>query len=992
MPQTAKQKKKDASTAKKEQAWLASELLQGEELARPTSAPVSRMLRDGFVLDMNPEDQLAVIEGNDTEDFLSKSRPLAARISSRLPAFERLVQEQELRAHLLPFELAMDNRRAKQLGDGGSIEELQERNVALASEYAALHAAAEERAERFARMEQTGGEWHNEIQGGAIAGRYHDARLHSMTMMHDGIEAAADHEDQHSATLGFMAARYVQELREKHGQAEALKKQREQMNCEMERLSEARRKMDELDLRMSQSLGRFKAFYELEKQGRSRQLDARRDLSAMRQHETKQLRHKVSVEKRRAQDGAIEQVRLATYGRQTVDVIKTAVREAGASAGDRAYRALASRLGLAPQELLGQFKRLLRELETEQQRVATAEARQRHSQGELAKAKLARDALYAEDKGAPVAPPTAKPGAASEAQVRAEQKVRVAETRCEDCRLQAEEASRLLRMVSYSCSGLLERLPVNVSIPINTRERGAAQTRLYAAATKKDKGSDDVLGTMLAAGDEGGQAAPAFATSVEAPSWTIAASVDAGGGLSATGPSLDTAFACEAAVSVRAREGSGSSGSSGSSQKAAVSVRATPSSAPASAAGAAAAAARGIRAAAEAAEAELEAAAETAESAEAAEADAAAREEAEEEAEEAKDSDGEADDNDDGVGASRGRRPGGTKSKMVLEAAEALLSLRRLAHSLDRFEYFFDKGIAHAARAARAAPQRRMAPAPPVRSFSLMTLGAGPTACAATASAAAAQLTAPTTAPSKLRAAFAAASPAPLSRPSSAGGLGAARFTALLANPVGADRVSPAHSLARSKPRQSVSGGSGLSLTPSPRPAVMADLPVDAWLKDPRFKHNCRIALSREDDSSNWCAGVRAPMEPMVEAQHREAAETEPSGAMSDDGVRASHSVNPQHADDLYSDDINFHHFTKFKVSPVVHEKRGIVGFSKIRQRHASHEGTWWRKQQLNEKSTKSRTAVVIQATALGEAPGGGGAGWHSPPSPQLVPAHAGKS
>ena len=231
MPQMAKHKKKDASTAKKEQAWLASELLQGEELARPTSAPVSRMLRDGFVLDMNPEDQLAVIEGNDTEDFLSKSRLLAARISSRLPAFERLVQEQELRAHLLPFELAMDNRRAKQLGDGGSIEELQERNVALASEYAALHAAAEERAERFARMEQTGGEWHNEIQGGAIAGRYHDARLHSMTMMHDGIEAAADHEDQHSATLGFMAARYVQELREKHGQAEALKKQREQMNC-----------------------------------------------------------------------------------------------------------------------------------------------------------------------------------------------------------------------------------------------------------------------------------------------------------------------------------------------------------------------------------------------------------------------------------------------------------------------------------------------------------------------------------------------------------------------------------------------------------------------------------------------------------------------------------------------------------------------------------------------------------------------------------------
>ena len=351
-------------------------------------------------------------------------------------------------------------------------------------------------------------------------------------------------------------------------------------------------------------------------------------------------------------------------------------------------------------------------------------------------------------------------------------------------------------------------------------------------------------------------------------------------------------------------------------------------------------------------------------------------------AEAAKDSEGEADDNDDGAGALRGRRPGGNKSKMVQEAAEALLSLRRLAHSLGRFEYFFDKGIAHAAHAthaARAAPQRRMAPAPPVRSFSMMTLGAGPTASAATATAAAAQLTA--SAPSKLRAAFAAASPAPLSRPSSAGGLGAARFTALLANPTGDGRVSPAHNLARSKPRQSVLGGSGQSPTPSPRAAVMADLPVDAWLKDPRFKHNCRIALSTEDESAHWCAGVRDM--PMVEAHHREAAEAEPTG------VRLSRSVNSQHADgdDLYSDDLNFHHFSKFKVSPVVHEKRGIVGYSKIRQRHISQEGTWWRKQQLNEKPTKSRTAVVIQATALSEAPGGGGAGWHSPPAPQMVPA-----
>ena len=35
--------------------------------------------------------------------------------------------------------------------------------------------------------------------------------------------------------------------------------------------------------------------------------------------------------------------------------------------------------------------------------------------------------------------------------------------------------------------------------------------------------------------------------------------------------------------------------------------------------------------------------------------------------------------------------------------------------------------------------------------------------------------------------------------------------------------------------------------------------------------------------------------------------------------------------EDLYADDINFHHCKQFRISAIVHEKRGVVGFSKTR-------------------------------------------------------------
>jgi hypothetical protein len=46
--------------------------------------------------------------------------------------------------------------------------------------------------------------------------------------------------------------------------------------------------------------------------------------------------------------------------------------------------------------------------------------------------------------------------------------------------------------------------------------------------------------------------------------------------------------------------------------------------------------------------------------------------------------------------------------------------------------------------------------------------------------------------------------------------------------------------------------------------------------------------------------------------------------------------------DDLYADDLNFHHFKQFRINPIIHEKRGIVGFSKTRRRDTTNAVAQW--------------------------------------------------
>jgi len=102
---------------------------------------------------------------------------------------------------------------------------------------------------------------------------------------------------------------------------------------------------------------------------------------------------------------------------------------------------------------------------------------------------------------------------------------------------------------------------------------------------------------------------------------------------------------------------------------------------------------------------------------------------------------------------------------------------------------------------------------------------------------------------------------------------------------------------------------------------------VDEWWKDPRLKHNCRIDLHR------------------TSTQAKDEDEDNEAGA---GGGGA----------DLYADDVNFHHFVKYKVNPIVHEKRGVVGFSKTRLRDMSGATAQWVREAAQEKKAREVTEV----------------------------------
>ena len=206
------------------------------DLSRTLSMPVHRMLAQGFVLDTSAVSAAAVIEANDHNEMLRRQTKLSGQMIAELPLFEERIREQERRARNVPVDLARENQRAAKAGGLLDADGLHARNADLAVEHDALHAAAEEREAQLAELRQQLYQTNEEATGGAIAGRYHDSRLHSMGGILAQIETAHALQEQESATLHHMLARLGVEARQCTDRADRVKAARAQIERESARL------------------------------------------------------------------------------------------------------------------------------------------------------------------------------------------------------------------------------------------------------------------------------------------------------------------------------------------------------------------------------------------------------------------------------------------------------------------------------------------------------------------------------------------------------------------------------------------------------------------------------------------------------------------------------------------------------------------------------------------------------------------------------------
>ena len=77
---------------------------------------------------------------------------------------------------------------------------------------------------------------------------------------------------------------------------------------------------------------------------------------------------------------------------------------------------------------------------------------------------------------------------------------------------------------------------------------------------------------------------------------------------------------------------------------------------------------------------------------------------------------------------------------------------------------------------------------------------------------------------------------------------------------------------------------------------------------------------------------------------------------------------------DLYADEINFHHFKQFRINAIVHEKRGVVGFSKTRRHDTTKATAQWIREIAGERRGPELTVIKAREKHHD-------AGFHLPPS-----------
>ena len=120
--------------------------------------------------------------------------------------------------------------------------------------------------------------------------------------------------------------------------------------------------------------------------------------------------------------------------------------------------------------------------------------------------------------------------------------------------------------------------------------------------------------------------------------------------------------------------------------------------------------------------------------------------------------------------------------------------------------------------------------------------------------------------------------------------------------------------------------------------------------------YNCRVGPPEV---------AAAPPRALADASGRRPSLYPRNGSYSLTGVAADDGSDDERVMDasVYADEVSFHHFTKVKINPIVHEKRGVVGFSKARRRDFSAALPKWMRGEA--AAGQSREYAVVSRSSI---------------------------
>ena len=464
---TAKQKmeRQQRASAKRQMSAIAAGFVQGMDvpanLNERLSEPMQKLMQEGFVVDTSAVKVATAVEAHAVQEHLIFQHALVARTAQQMPGFMANVHRQELRARQMPFQLEMDNRRVRNEGKGADYTEAQDRNAELGNRYDVLRKEAIEKEARVEHLAIELEEVEQECGANDVAGRYQDARVHQMETMWQTLEVACQAKDDEEATMNHMRKRIEEYMFMKRAEADKKKKEFQDIEMECHKLLISQGSLDQQTTKMTQGTAKFRNFLAIERRGREKEMAERRKMAS---------RYKAEVERREARQrevewrakldslsGAAASTRTTTFRQQLVNSMKESNASEAAEA-DAAMRFLARRLSIPPDQLLERLNSLRSEHGRLSSEVSKAEGKQRALAKKLADAKDTLMQYATQEADEDGLSYTAQEAAA-------ERKLREVTKRLDAAVAEEEAAQRFMRQAAFFFRGQLALLPDEIHPP-----------------------------------------------------------------------------------------------------------------------------------------------------------------------------------------------------------------------------------------------------------------------------------------------------------------------------------------------------------------------------------------------------------------------------------------------------------------------------------------------------------------------------------------------